>query len=711
VGSVWQPDIVWGDSQRHTGEGCDDGNTSDGDGWSSTCTIETGWNWAGGSSSSPDTCSEIWGDGKRFNSLSTYCDDGNSISGDGWSSSCTKETGWTWSGGTSSVSDSCTPIWGDSKKIGSEGWDDGNTLNGDGWSNSCTVELGWTCLGGSPTTPDTCTEIWGDGKRFNSVSTYWDDGNTNSNDGWSSICSVEAGWICSGGGSSMPDTCTEIWGDGKKFNSLSTYCDDGNANNNDGWSSLCEVELGWIWSGGDSSTSDSCKEICGDGILYNSENNSWDDGNTQNKDGCSSSWTIEKDWECTHTYGSRSVWTEVKVVSAAVTQAAAGAAMAGSAAASSMSFSSPSGLWQVMNMMQLFMMLVLLGVYLPTPIKDMITSSSYFSLSFEVPFIEQIYGIGSFLTWIDFNNENSTLKSVGVQSGSTFRNVLSQLLTLLLIIMIHLLVIALRKCDPENIYSSWPKWVKYIGQKIFRLFTFAIYIRLLMQYSQFMLISSLSEIYAFNIESTPHLVSLCLACLVLLLLATFFLISARFWYERVTQLNYESDTWFRELFSGLKKTKFGTSYNLLILLRRTYLISWIIWCRSMPLILYLIGATLLQLMHACLIAIIRPFEKVKDNIVEIVNEFLFTVLMGGIVYFHKKSIWSKSSISAYLYLMMFPGLFVFFISICKYPQICKNSLSLGDLAIKLGKFIYFKYWSKKSVQPRRNNIVVSSNQN
>jgi cysteine-rich repeat protein len=672
VGSVWHF-IVWGDSLRHTDEGCDDGNTSDGDGWSSTCTIETGWNWAGGSSSSPDTCSEIWGDGmrfnsvssywddgntnsndgwssicsveagwicsgggssmpdtcteiwgdgKKFNSLSTYCDDGNANNNDGWSSLCEVETGYAWFGGTTSTADSCLPIWGDGKVIGTEVWDDGNISDGDGCSSSWTVETAWVCSGGSPTSPVTCTEIWGDGKRFNSLLNYCDDGNTNDNDGWSSTCSIEVGfswsggsqtnpdtwnpnwgdskrsgsegwddgntilgdgwdgnwnveigWIWTGGTPTTQDTWHEIWADGIRFNSNTTYCDDNNTDDNDGWNSLCEVELGWIWSGGDSSTSDSCKEICGDGILYNSENNSWDDGNTRNKDGCSSSWTIEKDWECTHTYGSRSVWTEVKVVSAAVTQVAAGAAMAGSAAASSMSFSSPSGLWQVMNMMQLFMMLVLLGVYLPTPIKDMITSSSYFSLSFEVPFIEQIYGIGSFLTWIDFNNENSTLKSVGVQSGSTFRNVLSQLLTLLLIIMIHLLVIALRKCDPENIYSSWPKWVKYIGQKIFQLFTFAIYIRLLMQYSQFMLISSLSEIYAFNIESTPHLVSLCLACLVLLLLALFFFISARFWYERVTQLNYESDTWFRELFSGLKKTKFGTSYNLLILLRRTYLIS------------------------------------------------------------------------------------------------------------------------------------------
>lgn len=35
--------------------------------------------------------------------------------------------------------------------------DDGNTRNGDGCSSRCRVEQGWSCFGGSPTTPDSCT--------------------------------------------------------------------------------------------------------------------------------------------------------------------------------------------------------------------------------------------------------------------------------------------------------------------------------------------------------------------------------------------------------------------------------------------------------------------------------------------------------------------------------------------------------------------------
>ena len=73
-----------------------------------------------------------------------------------------------------------------------------------------------TCV----TTKDTCLEVWGDGKRFNSNSTYWDDGNTYNGDGCSSTCKVESGYSCTGGSSSVKDIWSDIWCDGKRFNSI-----------------------------------------------------------------------------------------------------------------------------------------------------------------------------------------------------------------------------------------------------------------------------------------------------------------------------------------------------------------------------------------------------------------------------------------------------------------------------------------------------------
>ena len=138
-------------------------------------------------------------------------------------------------------------------------------INGDGCSSTCSIETGWTWSGGSTLIKDTWAEVWGDGKRFNSISAYWDDGNTTNGDGCNNSWGIESGWQCSGGTSSTKDVWTEIWGDGRRFNSLTTYWDDGNNINGDGWSSTWAIESGWKWLGGSTATSDVWSDIWGDG--------------------------------------------------------------------------------------------------------------------------------------------------------------------------------------------------------------------------------------------------------------------------------------------------------------------------------------------------------------------------------------------------------------------------------------------------------------
>ena len=269
------------------------------DGWNSSWNIEIGWTCSGGSSSTKDAWTEICGDGKRFNTISAYCDDGNTLNGDGCNSTWSIETGFTWTGGSLSTKDSWSEVWGDGKRYSSVSTfcDDGNTNNGDGWSSTCSNEIGWSWSGGSSSTKDTWSEICGDGKRFNTMSTYCDDGNTNNGDGCSSSCSIETGWTCSGGNSSSKDSWSEVWGDSKRFNSNNTYWDDGNIESGDGWSSTWSIENGWKWSGGSKVTADNWIEIWGDGIRFNSNLTYWDDGNNEELDGWSSLCQVEKNYQ------------------------------------------------------------------------------------------------------------------------------------------------------------------------------------------------------------------------------------------------------------------------------------------------------------------------------------------------------------------------------------------------------------------------------
>ena len=327
TGYIWK----WGSYNQHDiwtencGDGIkfnsktiywDDGNKDSGDGCNSSWTIETGWSWTGGTTNKADIWAEIWGDGKRFNSNTTYWDDGNKDSGDGCNSSWTIETGWSWTGGTTNKADIWAEIWGDGKRFNSNTtyWDDGNKDSGDGCNSSWTIETGWSWTGGTTNKADIWAEIWGDGKRFNSNTTYWDDGNKDSGDGCNSSWTIETGWSWTGGTTNKADIWAEIWGDGKRFNSNTTYWDDGNKDSGDGCNSSWTIETGWSWNGGSDSSDDSWTEICGDGKRFNSNFTYWDDQNLNNGDGWSSTCNVDNGYICTGgSSTSKDIWNIFKI--------------------------------------------------------------------------------------------------------------------------------------------------------------------------------------------------------------------------------------------------------------------------------------------------------------------------------------------------------------------------------------------------------------
>ena len=156
----------------------DDGNISNGDGWSSICTIESGYTWT---TASPSVWIKLWGNGVV--NTGEACDDGNTSNGDGWSSTWYVENGNAWNGSPSSCSVKC----GDGLIMGSEQWDDGNTSNGDGWSSTWQVKTNWICSG----TPSVWHK-WGNGAI--DPNEGCDDGNNINGDGCSSTWTIESGW-------------------------------------------------------------------------------------------------------------------------------------------------------------------------------------------------------------------------------------------------------------------------------------------------------------------------------------------------------------------------------------------------------------------------------------------------------------------------------------------------------------------------------------
>jgi cysteine-rich repeat protein len=122
-----------------------------GDGCNSVCIVEGEYFCTGGSPTSADTCMDICADGRNVgtSSAATYCDDGNTVNGDGCSSTCAVEVGWTCGGGSKYRKDSCPEICGDDYDFSYYACDDGNLINGDGCHDDCTIEIGYECVHGN----------------------------------------------------------------------------------------------------------------------------------------------------------------------------------------------------------------------------------------------------------------------------------------------------------------------------------------------------------------------------------------------------------------------------------------------------------------------------------------------------------------------------------------------------------------------------------
>ena len=127
-----------------------------------------------------------------------------------------------------------------------EVWDDGNHISGDGWSKICVVELGYSwVIQTQQHYIAYCTPYCGNG--FVNAEEGWDDGNSDSGDGCSSNCQVEFGfiWINKANQRSI---WTPYWGNGQRDkNPILEECDDGNNINLDGWSGKWTVENNYIW--------------------------------------------------------------------------------------------------------------------------------------------------------------------------------------------------------------------------------------------------------------------------------------------------------------------------------------------------------------------------------------------------------------------------------------------------------------------------------
>ncbi len=327
-----------GKIDEDTAETCDDGNRNNGDGCSMICLVEHTFRCTTDENTGTSKCESTCGDGIVDKDTGEACDDGNTNDGDGCSSQCTLDPGYVCNG-THCFARAC----GDGIVAGQEECDDKNTDSGDGCSKFCKREENYHCdKAGELCQLDVC----GDGLVTGDETC--DEGHTDHPENKTDGClnsKVQMGWKCDTAGTSCvsavcgngilegAETCEipdadpsgcclgcviqpfcKCDTDGKNCEKGSCgngrleageQCDDGNLTAGDGCDPVCRIESIFECTRDDVNGTAQCRPVCGDGVTLwdlgpdGKPFEECDDGNLINGDGCSSDCKIETGFSCT----------------------------------------------------------------------------------------------------------------------------------------------------------------------------------------------------------------------------------------------------------------------------------------------------------------------------------------------------------------------------------------------------------------------------
>ena len=112
------------------------------------------------------------------------------------------------------------------------------------------------------------------------------------------------------------------------------------------------------------------------------------------------------------------------------------------------------------------------------------------------------------------------------------------------------------------------------------------------------------------------------------------------------------------LFYDLKESKSARIYTAIMLMRRNSLVLFLIFGQSFSAVFRLMILLKIQMIYMPIIIALKPFKKAADNIIDIVNEIFFLVLLSTLVFYNKKDHWDDSIKQVYLNIIMFNSLII-----------------------------------------------------
>ena len=260
--------------------------------------------------------------------------------------------------------------------------------------------------------------------------------------------------------------------------------------------------------------------------------------------------------------------------------------------------SSSQSSFGMINQIQLILIIPLISAYLPDDIIDFIKAMNESLFNFKFLPTEDSSLMESIKNYFDFQQTNSYLYLLGLESGSALVNILKLSWILAIILAFHLVLIFLY-------YYLGSIWKFNKIAKVIRLtlsfLTFGLYINWMLGTFLLFLFVDFNEIYNYNKYSQSNMRSHIASFIILLLMFLSILLTLWQWWKSCNPEKLKKQKYFIVLLSGMKPKWIWRIYSLVFLIRRS--IFWMIvffmakYRLETKLILYTVNSKILTLIY------------------------------------------------------------------------------------------------------------------
>ena len=338
---------------------------------------------------------------------------------------------------------------------------------------------------------------------------------------------------------------------------------------------------------------------------------------------------------------------------------------------------SNGSIFSLINEVQLILLLPMLPNYMSDEVKNFIASLNYclFSLGFININIGENFQNQNIS--LDYNQPNSYLNLIDLNSGSGFVNVQSNIIGICPFIVIHIWLLIWSYAIPKRRENRWySKWIS----KLFERMTFGWYFQYIICSFLMFLLISLSEIYRFDSSNSKRIVSLSFSFVIIIFCLVFLLFIFIKWVTAQNSEELQKMKFTKQLFEATKDSNFARFNPNKYLIQR--LLLWMIavlWNNGSVYIKLGVYA-IVQLCCSFYIMIVRPFDNFKENAFEIINELFYFVLIILLFPLESESAWTRFFQVIYISIIFMNNIIIFIISLIWF---------IRDLIVKIKKGIFF----------------------